>query len=450
MIVTDFIQKLKANDIQLPIWVGQLLSFIPYSCRPIVGKVYRQRMKEISLYNNLSVAEKQAFIFKKMKAIVEYAENQIPFYKDYYKKKNFFSTQLSTFDDIKRIPVIEKSTLIDYDISLRSNESVPKFRVNTGGSSGITLSFYVQPSSIGNEWAHIHTMWAMLGYKPSDLKLYIAGRSCVKNGVDYEFARHTISLDMYKPFSETASLLKTKLKHCHCYYLHGYPSVLAEFAQYCIEDQELLDILKKSLKGAFLTSEYPYPFYRNKIETVFGIPSQSFYGHTERCVMAYETKEKFKFVPFQTYGYTEAIANGDGHFDLIGTSYYNQASPLIRYNTKDIIDNPVCQGEIMTSFNIFEGRSGQYILDEDMRKISLTGLIMGRHHELFDVCSHIQIAQNGNGKAIIYFVAKDGVKIDNPEQMFDGSNVKVQFSFEQIDMPIRTVSGKVNLLVNKQ
>ena len=77
MIVTDFIQKLKANDIQLPIWIGQLLSFIPYSCRPIVGKVYRQRMKEISLYNNLSVAAKQAFILKKMKAIVEYAENQI-------------------------------------------------------------------------------------------------------------------------------------------------------------------------------------------------------------------------------------------------------------------------------------------------------------------------------------------------------------------------------------
>ena len=450
MKATDLIKKLKSNDIRVPIWLGQLISYIPYTWRPIVGSVYRQRLKEISMYESLTERERQVFILGKMKSIVTYAENNVPFYKEFYKKSNFSSEQLLTYDDIQRIPIVDKSILLQYDLPFRSNESVPKFKVNTGGSSGLTMSFYVQPSSIGNEWAHIHTMWAKLGYRPSDLKLYIAGRSYVRNGVDYEFARHTISLDMYKPFIETAPLLIKKLKQHKCYFLHGYPSVLAEFAEYCKKDNELLTLLKGSLKGAFLTSEYPYSFYRDNIESVFDIPTQSFYGHTERCVMAYEAKEKFKFIPFQSYGYVEALKNESDHYDLIGTSYYNQASPLIRYNTKDIIDSPDIQGGILSSFNIYEGRSGQYIIDSNGRKVSLTGLVMGRHHELFDVCSHIQIAQEENGKAIIYYVTKNNENISNPERLFDDTNVKVTFSFERLEKPIRTVSGKVNLLVNKK
>lgn len=447
--ISDIIKSLKENDLKLPIWLGQLISYYPYSYRPIVGKIYRTRMKEIKSYDKLSDKEREDFIFKRIYSITEYAIANIPFYKDYYKKHNFSISNLQKFDDIQRIPIINKHDLLEYPIELRSNIDVPKFLVNTGGSSGYTLSFYVQPSSIGNEWAHIHTMWSQIGYKPSDLKLYIAGRSVVKDGVDYEFARHTLSLDMYRPFEDTAPRLKKILKKHPCYYLHGYPSVLSEFANYCKTDVELLNLLKGKLRGAFMSSEYPYPMYREPIEQIFNIPAQSFYGHTERCVMAYETNKKFKFVPFQTYGFAEAIPNAENHFDLIGTSYYNLASPLIRYNTKDVIDNPTYENGILSSFDIYEGRSGQFILDKNGRKVSLTGLVMGRHHKLFDYCSHIQIIQAKKGEATILYVSKQGGSIDNPEKLFDESNVDIVFNFKKIDEPIRTISGKVNLLVTK-
>lgn len=398
----------------------------------------------------MSEEERRIYIYKRMYSIIGYAVSNITFYKDFYKNKGFCLEQLRSFDDIKRIPIIDKHILLDYSLKERSNENQPKFLVNTGGSSGFTLNFYVQPSSIGNEWAHIHDMWGKLGFKPSDLRLFIAGRSVVKNGVDYEFARHTLSIDMYKPFHEIAPLLKSKLKHHPCYFLHGYPSTLSEFAEYCKTDSELLSLLKPYLKGAFLSSEYPYPKYRDVIENVFDIKTQSFYGHTERCVMAYETEEKFKFVPFQTYGYTEAIENEDGHYDLIGTSYNNLASPLIRYNTKDIIDNPIIEQGILKSFNIFEGRSGQFILDKEGKKISLTGLVMGRHHILFDLCKHIQIAQDEAGKATIYYVPRDGVCIKKASDNFDTNNINMQFEFKELKVPIRTVSGKINLLVKQQ
>lgn len=445
--IEKVIKRLKNNDVQVPVWVGQFLSYIPYSMRPIVGQCYARRKREIRLFDSLSLEEKQRFIFNRMYDIVKYSIRYIPFYQKFYADKGFSLAMLKSFEDIQRIPIINKSILLQYSMDERSNVHVPNFLVNTGGSSGHTLSFYVQPSSIGNEWAHIHNMWGRIGFRPSDLKLYIAGRSRVRHGVDYEFARHTLSLDMYMPFEQTSPRLKMYLRKYPCYYLHGYPSVLSEFAEYCKRDMELLSLLKERLRGAFLTSEYPYPKYRNVIEEVFEIPTQSFYGHTERCIMAYETSEKFKFVPFQTYGYAEAIKNTDGHCNLVGTSYYNQASPLIRYDTQDVIDNPTMDSGIMTTFNIFEGRSGQFILDKNNRRISLTGLIMGRHHELFDYCSHIQISQCIKGKATIYYVLKEKNRQIDPKALFNNSNIDIDFQFKLIPEPIRTVSGKVNLLV---
>lgn len=445
--VIKIIQDLKSNKVHLPIWFGQIISNIPYSIRPIVGRVYQQSRKQIKAYENCNSNQKQAFIFERMRALVAYAIQNIPFYQEYYAEQNFHLEELRTYSDLDKIPIIDKQILSKYSLQKRSNEQVPKFLVNTGGSSGHTLTFYTQPNAIGHEWAHIHTMWGMMGFKPSDLKLNIAGRSVVRNGVDYEFARHTLSLDMYCPFEKTAPRLKKILKKYPCYYLHGYPSVLSEFAEYCKTDMELLHLLKNGLRGAFLSSEYPYRMYRELIEQTFNIPTQSFYGHTERCVMAYETEQKFKYVPFQTYGFAEAVKTAENHYELIGTSYYNLASPLIRYNTKDIIDHPQYTDGILSGFNILEGRSGQFILDRNGRKISLTGLIMGRHHQIFDFCSHIQIAQKENGKAIVYYVPKNYVEIKHPEILFDSKSVDIEFFFEKRQEPFRTVSGKVNLLV---
>ena len=445
--MSNIITLLKSNGIKLPIWIGQAISHIPFEWRPVIGNSYLHSMKDISSFDKMSIDQKQNYIFKRMYKLVEYAINNIDFYKDFYAQKNFSIAQLRNFEDIKRIPIICKEDLAKYPLEYRSAKNVEKYIQNTGGSSGQTLSFYVQPEQFGCEWAHIHTMWKELGFRPSDLRLLMVGRNNVKDGVEYEFARHTLSLDIYQPFRDTASKLKQIIQKHPVLYLHGYPSVMSDFALYCQQDPKLLALLKGKLRGAFLNSEYPYSKYRETIEHTFNIKTQSFYGHTERCVMAYEKHKHFRYIPFQTYGYAEAIKREDGHYDLIGTSYNNLASPLIRYNTKDIIDNPSFNDGIMSEFDIIEGRSGQYIIDKNGQRISLTALVMGRHHTLFDLCKHIQIGQLSHGTAIVFYEPHYGVQIDNVELMFDASNVDIDFKFEKVNSPLRTSSGKVNLLV---
>jgi phenylacetate-CoA ligase len=96
------------------------------------------------------------------------------------------------------------------------------------------------------------------------------------------------------------------------------------------------------------------------------------------------------------------------------------------------------------------GRIGQYVEDKDGKKLSLTGLIFGKHHDLFDYCSQLQVSQKNRGEIIIYYVPIRELPSNiPPSQLFDSAGLKLDISFKKIDQPIKTTSGKVLLLVDE-
>lgn len=436
------------TDVRVPLTLGACIAHIPYRWRPGIGRAYRRHRQDIRVYDGLRSGQRKKWIFRRVRNIVQYAIDTIPFYRVYYARQGFRLDDLDCFDDITRIPIIDKATLQEFDLDYRSAPTA-RYRVNTGGSSGSTLTLYVHPRHVANEWAHMHAVWDELGYDPSDLKLMFGGRSDVSSGVDYDWLRHSLAVDIYADFSLITEKLNAILKKHRISYLHGYPSALYDFALACErESPRFLASLKLNLRGAFLASEYPRSLYRQVVERVFGVPTLSFYGHTERCILAYERDTRYVYSPFQTYGYAEVRPSSDGTGSLIGTSYYNFASPLIRYDTKDQISDVVVRDSILSSFRISAGRVGEFILDRNRKRIPLTGLIFGRHHSLFDSCRHIQIYQPEPGEAVVLFVPLDRGECLDPADSFDARNVEIRFAFRMVDQPIRTVSGKVPLLVS--
>lgn len=429
---------------------GLKAAYIPYRYVPFIGGIYSREAGTIDLYESLDVQGKREFIFSKMYDLVKYAVENIPFYRDYYAKCGFSVSDLKTFDDISSIPPVNKKMLMECPLEYRSANVAGRYTANTGGSSGHPLTFYRTKDSRIREMAYMHRIWAKLGYRKSDLKVQFTGRSTMVEPLRYDLPRNTLMADVYRPFEQIVEALdgfSGKIR-----YLHGYPSAIYEFALYCrengIEGRAMFD----GLKGAFLSSEYPYGHFRDIIESVFGIDTVSWYGHTEVCVLAYEGHEKYVYNPFQSYGYAEACMDGsNGKYRLIGTSYYNMASPLIRYDTEDTVDYPVYEDGILSSFAIKDGRSGQFIVDADGKNITLTGLIFGRHHALFDYCSHIQLCQKGKGEALVLYTASGALPDDfRAAEFFDSSNVNIKFSFRRLQNPVKTPSGKVNLLVRAE
>ncbi len=444
----DVISLIKSMVERIPFPVGKAISRVPYAMRPGIGAIYRQRSVELENFGNFSSEKKSNYIFHRMKSIVEHAYRNIDFYREYYSQQGFTPDQLVGFDDLAKIPVVNKNILKECSLEKRSLNLKGRYLVNTGGSSGNPLSFYILPSSIGHEWAHMHHIWSKLGYRPYDLKLCFGGRDLKNTAVRYDALRHHFAINIYYPNVEIACSLKPILQSCDIRYLHGYPSALYDFACYCENnDPELADLLSQKLKGAFLGSEFPSPVYRNKIESVFNIPTVSWYGHTERAVLAWELDNPYIYVPFQTYGFAEAKHDDVlGITKLVATSYYNTASPLIRYDTGDEIEVVSSTAAILESFSIAGGREGDYVVDLAGKKISLTGLVFGRHHRIFERAKFVQVYQSKPGFVTI-FVTSSGAKIPDTDicNFFDLGGININFSIEQINEPMLTSGGKVIL-----
>ena len=296
MTFSTFIKK---HSYKLPIQIGKVLSNIPFEYRPGIGKKYKNRKKEIISFSRMDKSEKKAFIFKKFHNIIEFANHNIIFYKDFYKKNNFDVSKLKSYEDIKRVPIIDKSILQKIKLENRSYNYKNRFVVNTGGSSGNPLTFYILPDSIGHEWAHMHLIWNRLNYQVSDLKLTLGGRSQIIDKIEYDFVRHSLNFDIYSDFDSIAKNLYDFSSKHSIKYLHGYPSALYEFSVYCKSNTKILNTLKKTLKGAFLGSEFPHKKFRKHIEDTFNIPSISWYGHTERAILAYEKKINMNTILFK-------------------------------------------------------------------------------------------------------------------------------------------------------
>jgi phenylacetate-CoA ligase len=415
--------------------------YIPFSVR--LGKDYNFHKKQLVDYDSKSAREKDDYHYRKLKKIVEYAYENIHFYKFYYNSKGFEPSDFKSLSDFSKVPIITKSDLKKFDLSQRSNLAKKAMKINTGGTSGAPLDFFVDENAFAREWAYMHSIWSKLEYTYLDLKLTFRGKNNGGRPLKYNVVHNEYIVDAYIPICEVVEAIQLITKELT--YIHGYPSAIYSFCKYLKDKNiDVSSVFKTKLKGVFLGSEYPAPHYRKLIEEVLKAPTLSWYGHSEMSILAYEKMEHFKYFPLQTYGFVESVPTEIEHENrLIGTSYDNINSPFIRYDTGDLVKNEVYENDILAAFEISSGRVGDFILDELETPISLTAIIFGRHHDAFNVIDFVQVEQKVKGKAILYIVSQKDIDISS----FDFDNVNITFELKFISSPYLTKSGKVSLLI---
>lgn len=420
----------------IPASVGSVVSVVPFKYR--LGKSYFVHKEEAIKEHGKHLT------FNEVKELVGIAQNNIRFYSKLYKKCNFSYTQLKSFDDLKKIPIVTKDDLQQFDFENRVTDSSAGIITNTGGTSGQPLKLLLDTAAHAREWAHMHTIWEKLDYKTTSIKLTLRGMNLGGKPLNYNFIHNEFQVNAYCDFELVISALVKVLKNYKIEYLHGYPSGIYEFIKQLRESYpNVLKMLKKNLKGVFFGSEYPAPFYRNFIEDVLKIPTISWYGHSEMAVLAFEKEQPFVYHPFQSYGFTEAVEIA-GKYHLVGTTIHNKIGPLIRYDTGDIIEPLSYKNGLLESFIVTEGRVGEFVTDKNGRHISLTALIFGRHHEIFSVADFIQVKQDAPGKLTV-FVTSSNPRI-NCDALFDSAGIEMDINFKTVNKPFKTNSGKVPLI----
>ena len=110
---------------------------------------------------------------------------------------------------------------------------------------------------------------------------------------------------------------------------------------------------------------------------------------------------------------------------------------------------PMEQDEILRTFRIKEGRNGDFVTDINGKQISLTALIFGRHHPIFDQIKFIQIAQLHPGEAVIILTQSKHSELtkNKARMLMDLRNVGIRFDIQIVEQPYRTKAGKVTLKV---
>jgi phenylacetate-CoA ligase len=428
---------------------------IPYPIGKILGKVpmrFRLGAEYISFIkqaNQLKTFEEQyksqAHNFE---SLLLHTEKNIDFYKKYYAQLDFDPRSIKTIKDFQLVPIITKAILQQYSLESRSAPRLALKKSNTGGTTGQPLNFYLEKSAYAREWAHMHTIWAKLGYQYTDEKITIRGKNIGSSYYKYNFNQNEFLINAYAPIHANLKACQDLIFKRDIKWIHGYPSSVFSFLNELERtDSVLFEVLIKKVKGVFLGSEFPAPKYRNYIEKHCGLKSISWYGHSEMAVLAPEREPgSGVYYPFHSYGFAEAVSDGNSH-RLIATSTHNFATPFIRYDTGDLID-PTFKHGFLESFRIKEGRNSDSVVDSHGRSISLTGLIFGRHHQAFDHSEHIQIRQKTAGKIEILITSKN--RRDDWAKLFDFSNAFFDVTFSQIELPIRTPSGKVQLLLRPE
>lgn len=419
----------------IPYPIGHFASHVPYSWR--LGSTYSNFSKLIPAFENSRPDTRLEYVIKNLNTIVQYAQRKIPFYQDLYGRSHLRIEKLSDFESL---PIITRKQVRAY-----TEQSSGAMLLNTGGSTGGPLSFYVDKNTWSREWAHVHHIWTQKGYRHTDLMLTMLGKPLPSRISKYNVVHNEILINPYENIASVASEFVNLMKRYPIRYFQGYPSniyYLFKAGEAFVEPAERRRFTS-SLKCLLFSSEYPSENMVRYLSSEWGLKEHlSWYGHSEMCVFAYDRNSSRDYHPLYTYGYAE---EKDGM--LLGTSFHNFDMPLIRYMTEDMIDATIDDVGLITTFRIAGGRSSDFIEDRCGRRLSLT-FFLGRHHTIYNFVDFIQIYQARPGEATYYIVPSKGNKLDGIDlrSYFDlPEQLAISFTYSLIDAPIRTKRGKLKL-----
>lgn len=124
------------------------------------------------LYRLFTVKEKdnlQEMQWRKFQELVNYAWNTIPAYRKLWEKSGFHLSQLKDFEDVLKIPVIDKDFIRDNleDLVPVNYDRNRLSLVTTGGTTGMPMKFFIdqyvaRPKELAYQlWAGFH-YWSIV------------------------------------------------------------------------------------------------------------------------------------------------------------------------------------------------------------------------------------------------------------------------------------------------
>jgi len=328
---------LKKTYYRLPPFINRIAYLVPIEYR-LGGKTFIETLNFIHKSEKWPSEKLRKYQAHMLKKILNYAVKHIPYYRGIKLSGN-------AFRDLEKFPIIDKNEIIE-NIHSFIPKNISKLKVSmdtTGGTSGRQMRFYVDNKAYAKEWAFIISLWQRVGYQLGDKIISIRGGSILfKNSIWREQPIYNaIELSPFHLNPKTLPKYLTIIRHTKPKFIHGYPSAITILAKYIINNN-ITDLPKT--KAILLASEGTYPGQRELIEQAFKTKTFTWYGQSEKVVLAGECEHSKIYHVFPQYGFIEllgkdgSIINQDNpseEGEIVGTSFITHTMPFIRYRTGD-------------------------------------------------------------------------------------------------------------------
>jgi len=334
-------------------------------------------------WDALSVDSIKKMQLEKFRNIFDYAKKNSKFYREYYREHGVLDLNIHDLDDIRKIPIINKSILKKYPIrDIMTCDSDDRINIHsTSGSTG--EPFQIAFEKYEDYTAHVRVYWALkkAGYRIND-KIVIVTRYHAEDKFEIEmdlsiigmiqrkyglFRREIISI--FEPVDEIISMLqKTKAR-----VLWSTPSIM--------------QIVCNRLKKKNIAFDFPIVFFTSEVISAkqkelflsfLGKKIVDLYGSMESPSLGFDfgLSNQFTILPNSNYfEFENVIENEFGKKigNVIITNLINNTMPIIRYDLNDmaeIDDHPAFGHKYIKKI---VGRQ------DDMIKLS-NGKYLAHHH----------------------------------------------------------------------
>lgn len=403
--------KLKELYERSPHWLKELSGLV-CSCLPsvfIYGKEfgsYKTLLKKSQWWSEERLTQYQITSFRRL---LDHAYQNVPYYRRMLIERNLTPTEFSSLEDLRKLPLLTKETIQENFEDLIA-KNIPRRAmklVTTGGTSNNQLKFYMEKESSLREWAFMITQWKRVNFRLGDKRLVLRGRPIDPSRNDglweYDPLTRECRLSVYHLTEENLFKYVEVMNKFSPDFIHGYPSAIAIFAQFIIENK--IENLP-AIKGVLCGSEAVLNHQRNLIEKAFKTRLFSWYGQSEKAILAGECEANSSYHIFPEYGITEFVdENGnqitkpDQIGELVGTGFINRAMPLIRYKTGDLasFEQRYCEcGRKYPLIKMFAGRrSTEFLVGRQGNLISMTAINM--HDDTYENVKQFQFYQKQPG-----------------------------------------------------
>tara|TARA_Y100001958_G_C21248715_1_gene581894 strand:- start:13524 stop:14873 length:1350 start_codon:yes stop_codon:yes gene_type:complete len=372
----------------------------------------------------------EEYQLKKLKRLVKYAGENVPYYFDLFKAHNVNFKEIKSLNDIQKIPVLTKDIMREQGDNLLSIEQ-SKFKIKrgkTGGTTGAPVKVFKDEYNRSFTWGSYYRWFDWMGVNYYDKIVTFWGARTVlsssfKNKLITNLQQYLQNDIYFSSFELTESKLEeivNVMLRNKPVLIKGYLSALIDLANFLVKKNLKLD----SLKAISSTTETLLPHNRKYLEQVFGVPIFDQYGCGEVSAISYECSEHNGLHINQEHVICEildskgqSLTNQSGR--IVATDLDNFVMPLIRFDTGDlgIISDKKCvcgvNQPLMTSI---EGRAIDTIILNNGAKVHGVFFtdILFELNILSIKLQRFQIYQNIPGE--IEFRIEKGSKLNEEEE----------------------------------